>query len=136
MDYEIYKKNEVIFEQGSVGTKFFVILKGSVGVIANIPKVTDEKLNNGTCLMKTELIRTEIRTLKRGDSFGELALIDNRPRAATIICKEETHLAVLEQKHFNNILSKNEIIHSSEKKIYLKNLKKTKKTHLLFQFYI
>ena len=115
MDYEIYKKNEIIFEQGSVGTKFFVILKGSVGVVVNIPKITEEKMNNGTSLVKTELVRTEVKILNGGDSFGELALIDNKPRAATIFSKEETHLAVLDQKHFNNILSKHKLIHFSTK---------------------
>jgi CRP-like cAMP-binding protein len=106
MDYEIFKENQTIFEQGSIGTKFFVILKGSVGVIVNIPKISEEKLSNGTILAKTDFIPTEVKVLRAGDSFGELALIDNKPRAATIICKEDTHLAVLDQKHFNNILSR------------------------------
>lgn len=122
MDYEIFKKSELIFEQGTVGTKFFVILKGSVGVVVNIAKITEEKMNNGTILTKTEITPTEVKILKGGDSFGELALIDNKARAATIICKEETHLAVLDQKHFNNILSRFEIIPFSHRKELFENL--------------
>jgi CRP-like cAMP-binding protein len=48
----------------------------------------------------------EVKALSAGASFGELALMDNRPRAATIICKEDSHFAVLEKQFFNQILSK------------------------------
>lgn len=48
----------------------------------------------------------KIKTLKLGDSFGELALLDNRPRAATIICDEDSYFAVLEKQLFDKILSK------------------------------
>jgi len=45
--------------------------------------------------------------LKAGESFGELALLKgkNAPRAATIISKENTHLAYLERDDFLLILS-------------------------------
>ena len=43
--------------------------------------------------------------LKAGDSFGELSLIKNSLRTATIICLENSHFAVLNKKHFNSLLS-------------------------------
>ena len=51
-------------------------------------------------------ILTEIRVLEIGNSFGELALIENKPRAATIKCKENCHFAVLDKLFFLHILSK------------------------------
>ena len=56
-----------------------------------------------------------VRTLQPGDSFGELALRQNMPRTATILCKEETHFGVLGREefqrvlseHYNNIVTKN-----------------------------
>jgi CRP-like cAMP-binding protein len=36
-----------------------------------------------------------VRELAVGDSFGEIALINNARRTASIICKEDTLLAVL-----------------------------------------
>lgn len=48
----------------------------------------------------------EILTLKAGKSFGELALINNRPRAATIICKEDCHFITINKKSFNHAISK------------------------------
>lgn len=50
----------------------------------------------------SELI--EVNTLNTGASFGELALLSNKPRAATIICKEDCHFAVLEKDDFRRIL--------------------------------
>lgn len=49
----------------------------------------------------------KIKVLKSGDAFGELSLIDGRPRAATVICEQECHLAILEKQYFDKILSKN-----------------------------
>ena len=46
-----------------------------------------------------------IKNLQSGASFGELALLENRPRAATIACKTDCVFAVLEKTHFNTILS-------------------------------
>ena len=43
---------------------------------------------------------------KAGEYFGELALLENKPRAATIKTIEETHFAVLEKQYYDKILSK------------------------------
>jgi CRP-like cAMP-binding protein len=48
----------------------------------------------------------KIKVLSSGAYFGELALMEKKPRAATIKCDTECHLAVLEKDHFNEILSK------------------------------
>ena len=40
----------------------------------------------------------EVAILPAGTSFGELALISHKPRAATIRAKEDWHFAVLEKK--------------------------------------
>ena len=72
----------------------------------SLPKVVGEEItNDGKKVQKIEMVLTNVKTLSVGDSFGELALIENRPRAATIISRENCHLAVLEKKHFNKILS-------------------------------
>lgn len=47
-----------------------------------------------------------VKVLVQGQAFGELALLDNKPRAATIICEEDCHFAVLEKQAFTEILSK------------------------------
>jgi len=42
--------------------------------------------------------------LEKGSSFGELALIDNKPRMATVICETDCIFAVLKKQEYKNIL--------------------------------
>lgn len=49
----------------------------------------------------------ELKVLDSGNSFGQLALLEKKPRAATIICKEDCHFAVVEKEYFDEVLSKN-----------------------------
>ena len=47
---------------------------------------------------------TEVAELGAGMSFGELALLNDKPRNATIMCKENTEFAVLEKVHYKELL--------------------------------
>lgn len=49
---------------------------------------------------------TEVKVLREGDSFGEIALLKhkNSKRTATIIGKQDTHLAYLVRNDFVNAL--------------------------------
>ena len=49
---------------------------------------------------------TEVASLGSGTGFGELALINEKPRAASIICKVNTTFAVLKKNHFASILGR------------------------------
>lgn len=82
-----------------MGTTFYVILKGSVGVIINTPKEGENKL-----------VSIEVAKIPAGGSFGELSLIEAqlKPRAASIICKEDCHFAVLDKKPYQQILGLSE----------------------------
>lgn len=44
--------------------------------------------------------------LKSGKSFGELALIKNKPRAATIKCTEECHIASMSKADYEKVLAR------------------------------
>jgi len=102
LSYHSLKKGETLFEIGSIGTTFYIILKGSVGIWVNIPKQIEEGTKKE---IKTIFVLTEVKALSGGASFGELALIDKKPRAATIICKENCHFGVLDKNSFERILS-------------------------------
>ena len=41
-----------------------------------------------------------------GKSFGELALIKNKPRAATIICRSDCAFAVMDRSDYKKVLGK------------------------------
>ena len=51
-----------------------------------------------------ERIFTEVAELQRGDAFGELALIRDQPRTATVVCKKDTQFLKLDKKSYNKIL--------------------------------
>ena len=46
----------------------------------------------------------EVLILRSGKAFGELALIKNKPRAATILCLTECHFAVMSKANNEKIL--------------------------------
>ena len=46
----------------------------------------------------------ELATLTSPDCFGEMALMDNSPRHATVIAKGEVHCLTLDRAHFVKLL--------------------------------
>ncbi|CAG9332057.1 unnamed protein product [Blepharisma stoltei] len=76
-------KNGIVFEQGQPGTNFFVLATGILEVIID---------NN------------QVNTLKSGDSFGELALLHDAARSATIKALENSTLWGITRKTFRTAL--------------------------------
>uniref|UniRef100_A0A8C7EFP9 Rap guanine nucleotide exchange factor 3 n=1 Tax=Nothoprocta perdicaria TaxID=30464 RepID=A0A8C7EFP9_NOTPE len=74
-----------VFSQGDKGTSWYIIWKGSVNVVTH-----------GKGL---------VATLHEGDDFGQLALVNDAPRAATIILREDNcHFLRVDKQDFNRIL--------------------------------
>jgi CRP-like cAMP-binding protein len=73
-DIVTYNSNEIIFEENSEGAELFIILSGQVDIVLN-PRLVSRK-----DLSDTEL--HSISTLRRGQSFGEIALLDQGLRSA------------------------------------------------------
>ena len=48
----------------------------------------------------------DVKTMKSGDSFGELALINKSTRAATIKCNTECSFAVIHKTDYDNFIKK------------------------------
>jgi CRP-like cAMP-binding protein len=73
----------LIARAGTPGDAFFVILDGSVRVVPANGRPT---------------------TLKRGDFFGEMALLDGAPRSADVTAAEETLTIVIGRAAFAKLL--------------------------------
>ncbi|KAJ8932732.1 hypothetical protein NQ314_014428 [Rhamnusium bicolor] len=79
------KAGTVLFHQGDEGRSWYIIVRGSVDVVIH---------GKGT-----------VNTLQEGDDFGKLALINDAPRAATIVLRENNcHFLRVDKDNFNRIL--------------------------------
>lgn len=107
LTHEAWKKGDTLFRKGDVGTKFFIILYGSVGIYVKTSVILETHYEDVRLTqLKSAVELQEVRQLLSGESFGELALITNNTRAATVICKSDCHFAVLEKSDYLRILGK------------------------------
>ena len=89
-----YKKGEIIVKQGDEGVGLFIIKKGKVKVSKTIAsgKVIDIAVHSD------------------GEYFGELSMLDNKPRTATVTALEDTTTLIMTYWEFKALLeSKPEI---------------------------
>jgi CRP-like cAMP-binding protein len=82
-----YAKDQIIFCENEPGDELYIIKKGSVKI---------SKLISGK--------ETILAVLKSGDIFGEMALLDNRPRSATAIAAEDCELAAINRQNFDKLV--------------------------------
>lgn len=83
-----YPKNTVIISEGDTSDSLYGVLSGKVKVY-----LSDDE--------GKEII---INMLGAGDYFGELALIDEAPRSASVMTTEECKLAVLSKSAFESVM--------------------------------
>ncbi len=83
-----YRAGELVFQEGDEGVEAFFLLEGSVRVYAR-PAGGPE---------------IQFGTLKKGDLFGEMALIDDRPRSASVQALSPTRVAVIEKAAFGTFI--------------------------------
>ncbi|HKI29168.1 MAG TPA: cyclic nucleotide-binding domain-containing protein [Actinomycetota bacterium] len=82
--------NQPVFRQGDRPTGFYVVRSGMLEVVEEDPETGQER---------------QIRTLVRGDSFGELGLLMDAPRAATIRSLEAAEVFEIDQGTFDHLLA-------------------------------
>jgi CRP/FNR family transcriptional regulator, cyclic AMP receptor protein len=77
---------KVLCKEGDVGREFFVIIEGKVEVTRKGKRVT---------------------TRGGGDFFGEIALLEQTPRMATVTAKTPLRFFVLTRKDFRQLVDQN-----------------------------
>lgn len=85
-DAEAFAAGQVIFETGTVGEVMYAVQQGEVDIWR------DGKL---------------LETVNPGSIFGEMALIDSKPRSATAIAKTSCKLVAVDKKRFNFLVQQN-----------------------------
>jgi signal transduction histidine kinase len=81
----------VVCHEGERSDSMYVILTGTVSVYRHDA--------NGK--------RVDMRQFHEGDYFGELALLDSKPRTATVSCETDCTLFVLDQATFRGVVTAN-----------------------------
>ena len=84
-----FEDDEKIIRQGDEGTAFFLLVDGEVIVSASSEETQEP---------------VEVGRLKKGDYFGEVALITRQPRAATVTACGSVECVMLDIKVFTRLL--------------------------------
>ena len=102
-----YKKDDYIIKQGDNGDYVYIIEKGEL--------ICEKVFNKGDP-------PTYLKTYKEGELFGELALLYNAPRAATIYAKTDCVLWALDRLTFNSIVKESAINKREKYKKFLETI--------------
>jgi cyclic nucleotide-binding protein len=84
VEHAEFAAGEEVFHQGEQGDRFYVIEEGEADAIG------DGRL---------------IRTMRSGDGFGEIALLHDKPRSATVRARTALRLYALDRRHFLSTVS-------------------------------
>jgi CRP-like cAMP-binding protein/Zn-dependent protease len=85
-----YPAGKPVFRQGDRPEAFYVVRGGTLQVVEEDPETGTERI---------------LRILGRGESFGELGLVDAAARTATVRTVEESQLFVVDKPTFDRLLS-------------------------------
>jgi len=83
-----FRRNEVIFHQGDPGDSLHIVAAGAIKIV--LPSAEGEE--------------AIIATLREGDFFGELSLLDGAPRSATATALEPSETLVLARPIFRQLM--------------------------------
>ncbi|GAA6022923.1 hypothetical protein JCM11491_006630 [Sporobolomyces phaffii] len=98
LEEKVYEEGEAVVIEGEVGKNFYIIESGSA-------EVTKKRKSGGQ--PGSSLEEDVLGVLGKGDYFGELALINSAPRAATVRAipgKGRLRVATLGEKAFTRLL--------------------------------
>ena len=82
-----FPKGEAIFREGDKADKLYFILEGEIEIFIKIRKA--QKL---------------LAIMKKGEIFGEMAVVDAQPRSATVVAKTNTQCLGLTSAQLENIV--------------------------------
>lgn len=89
LDRRVFRAGQVIFREGEQAWAAFLVETGAVDIIKNAEAPSPRHL----------------ATIRAGDLFGEMGLIDRSPRSATARAAEMTVVQVITEREFHRLLT-------------------------------
>jgi CRP/FNR family cyclic AMP-dependent transcriptional regulator len=89
-----FKRGDLIIREGESNSRLFVIISGEVEVIKRLGSQNEKSLN----------------ILRSNNYFGEMALLDNYVRTASVVAREDTEALTLDQWNIREEIKKNPMI--------------------------
>ncbi len=83
-----FPKNRVIFSQGQTGDTFYGVISGCVRISVTTPEGQE----------------THLKMFESGDSFGEIAILDGKPRTAEAVAIQATEVVAISRDRFWSLL--------------------------------
>jgi len=109
LKFKTFEKSEVVCKIGDPGDSMYIIITGSVDI----------------CIYGQEGAEQIVASLGPGDYFGEMSLLTDEPRSATVRTSDPSEMFLLNKKDFDVILEKFPSISLSMGKIVSKRLRET-----------
>jgi CRP-like cAMP-binding protein len=78
-------EGKTLMKEGDRGREFFVLVEGNAEVVKG---------------------RRKVNTLEKGDFFGEIALVSQRPRTATVTTASPVRVLVVTEQSFRSLLDR------------------------------
>jgi CRP/FNR family transcriptional regulator, cyclic AMP receptor protein len=83
----VYNNGDIVLEEGAKSKELYIIIRGEADVLVNPALVGNADSPKGM---------VTIATMRRGQSFGEIALVDEGLRSATVrASQKDTHMLVI-----------------------------------------
>jgi cAMP-dependent protein kinase regulator len=101
------KEGDYVIKQGDPGAVLYIIEKGTYDCYKTFSKGAEP---------------VKVKEYFPGDSFGELALLYNAPRAASIVAREDGISWTLDRETFNNIVKESAIKKRERYEAFLKSV--------------
>lgn len=105
---ETYKSGEYIFFEGDIDYHFYIIESGQVAIFT---KTLDGR-------------RVDIANMQEGDSFGEFALLDRKPRSASAQASTDATVFKISEKGYEELLEELPVWASTMLKSFASRLRK------------
>ncbi len=110
---ELYQKGDVIFHEGEPGNAAYILESGSVEIVKTV-----------------EGSKVRLATLRSGELFGEMAIIDGSPRMAAAEVVEDSVVVRISRKMLERKLKKYDAFLQAMVKILINNLRNVHRAYM------